>query len=311
MICRDLVGIHDLHRDLRVDGVGEILGNGAIHGEQDLDALLLGTSQHILAVIDLLLVQQGGTHTVALGGQEGVSHTAANDEGIGLVEQVLDHVELVRHFGAAQDGDEGTHRILHSVAEELHLFGHQIAVGGLLHKRGHAHGGAVSTVSRTERIVHKQVAQGGQLLRQRLAVFGLLGTITGVLQQHYVAILHRSDGGLGVLAHHVVVSGKVHGATQLLGQTHGHGSQRILRLRLALGLAHVGAQDHLGVVVQQILDGGKRRHDAVFIGDDAVFQRHVEVAAHQDAAAGNVQIFDIFLAQIAHEQDTLSENNTC
>ena len=100
-------GGHVLHFDLGVDGVGEGSAHVSIHGQQELDALGLGLGHHFLAVVDLLVVQQGGADGVALGGQEGIGHAAADDEGIHLLEEVIDDVELVGDLGAAEDGDEG------------------------------------------------------------------------------------------------------------------------------------------------------------------------------------------------------------
>ena len=42
--------------------------------------------------------------------------------------------------------------------------------------------------------------------------------------------------------------------------------------------------------------------DTVLIGDDTVFQRHVEIATNQHALAGNVQIFYSLFAQITHKK---------
>jgi len=38
--------------------------------------------------------------------EEGIGHAAADDEGVDLVEQVLDHRDLVADLGAAEHGDE-------------------------------------------------------------------------------------------------------------------------------------------------------------------------------------------------------------
>ena len=81
----------------------------------------------------------------------------------------------------------------------------------------------------------------------------------------------------------------------------GGGVLALLRLLLhegckgGRGLAHVGAGDDGGAVVQQVLDGGQGGADALVIGDDAAAvlgHGHVEVAAQQDLLAGNVHIAD-------------------
>ena len=50
------------------------------------------------------------------------------------------------------------------------------------------------------------------------------------------------------------------------------------------------AKNDLCAVLHQIFDGGKRAHDAVFVGDLAVLHRHVEIAPDENAFAFYVDI---------------------
>ncbi len=59
---------------------------------------------------------------------------------------------------------------------------------------------------------------------------------------------------------------------------------------LALGTAEVRAEDDLGLVAERVLDGGERLADARVVGDDAVFERHVEVDADEHALVGEVEV---------------------
>src|SRR5699024_4722744 len=137
------VGSNHLYVDGSVDGIGEGSGHSGINGQQQLYALLLGLLHHVLAVVDLLVVHQAGANLVALGSQEGVGHAAADDQGVHLLQQVADHVQLVGNLGAAQDGGEGTNGIVHGVAQVADLLLHQVANSGILDVVGHAGGGAM------------------------------------------------------------------------------------------------------------------------------------------------------------------------
>lgn len=44
---------------------------------------------------------------VALGDEESISHAAADDKGIDLIEEVVDDADLVGDLCAAEDSDEG------------------------------------------------------------------------------------------------------------------------------------------------------------------------------------------------------------
>ena len=48
------------------------------------------------------------------------------------------------------------------------------------------------------------------------------------------------------------------------------------------------AEDDLGFVAESIFDGGEGLADAGVVGDDAVFERDVEVDADEDALVGQV-----------------------
>ena len=59
----------------------------------------------------------------------------------------------------------------------------------------------------------------------------------------------------------------------------------------------MGAEDDLCLMASQILDGWQRSNDALVVGDDAVLERYIEIAAYQNAFAGYLNIFDGFPLQ--------------
>ena len=50
---------------------------------------------------------------------EGEGHAAADDELVNLVNHILDQLDLVGHFGPAQDRQEWSHRRLDSLAHAI------------------------------------------------------------------------------------------------------------------------------------------------------------------------------------------------
>ena len=162
---------------------------------------------------------------------------------------------------------------------------------------------------------------GGHGLGQLGIVLGLALFKAGVLQQQDLTGLEGGGLGLGIGAHHVL--GHDDGSAQQLTEALGHGSQGqllqgllpgLLRSLLALfrlllgvglkgggGLAQVRAGDHGSVLVQQVLDGGQSRADALVVGDDAAAvlgQGHVEVTAQQDLLALDVYVPDSFFVVV-------------
>ncbi len=147
-----------------------------------------------------------------------------------------------------------------------------------------------------ERVIHIAVRQGSQFLGELLDVLGFFLAEAGVLQQHDVAVLHRRHSSLCVVADHRVVIGEHDGLTQQFAQANRHGCQRELLFRAVLRLAQMAAQDDLCAVSDQLLDGRKRGHDALVVGDLAVLHGDVEVTANQHLLARNLDVVNRFLS---------------
>ena len=314
----DLTGLDHL-----TVGVGrESVGADGIHGQQQLYALGLGLLDHILGVVHPVGFQQAVAHLAAHGGREGVGHAATDDDGIGDLQQIIDHADLGRHLAAAQDGHQGPLGVGNGAAQELQLLLDQEA-GNSGQVSSHAGGGGVGTVHGAEGVGHIQFRHVGHGLGQSGVILGLALFKAGVLQQQDLAGLQRGSLGLGILAHHVV--GKDDLLTQQLAQPLGHGSQgqllqgllpvlfldgsRILALLHLLlhiglkgghGLAQMRAGDDGSAVIQQIADGGQGGDDTLVTGDLAglLVLGDVEIAAQQDLLAGHVHVTDSFLVVI-------------
>ena len=118
----NLVGVYYIDIQFGVDRIGIHFGANRVDGQQQFHALFFGFLEHIAAVIHFAFIQQGLADLMAHGLQEGEGHAAADDQRVGFIQQVFNHVELVRHFGTAQDANERTLGIFHSVAQVLEFF---------------------------------------------------------------------------------------------------------------------------------------------------------------------------------------------
>ena len=181
-VGRDGVGVNDIDIDGSVDRIGEGLRDDGVERKDDLHVVLRGLQEHLTAVFELRVVDQRLADLAALGLDEGVGHAAADDEGIGFGQKVLDDVELVRDLGAAEDGDEGSLRVFDRIAEIFDLFGNEIAGNGFIHIVDYADGGAVGAMGRAERVVDEHVCERTEFLGERGFVLGLFRSVTGVLK---------------------------------------------------------------------------------------------------------------------------------
>lgn len=90
------------------------------------------------------------------------SHATANDEGVDLVEHVVDELDLVRHLGTAENSKEGAIGALEDFCKVLELFLHEET--GSLFLEVDANHTSVSTVCGAKGIVDVEITQCGELL---------------------------------------------------------------------------------------------------------------------------------------------------
>ena len=289
------VGSNGLNLNGPVDGIGEGFCHHGVDGQQELNALFFGLLHHLTTVVDLLIVQQGGAHTIALGCQEGIRHAAADNQGVHLFEQIVDDVQLVGDLGAAQNGDKRTLGISQSLAHDADFLGNQEAAnsGQIV---GHAGRGGMCAVGGAEGVIYENVSQIGKRLAQLGIVLGLALSKTGVLQEHHVTVPEPGSQTFAVLAGNVI--GHFDLNAQQLAQALSHHLQAQLGLELTLGLSHVGAEDDLCAVFSQIVDGGQRGNNALVRSNLAVLGGNVEVAAAKNPLPADVDILNGFLVVV-------------
>ena len=124
----------------------------------------------------------------------------------------------------------------------------------------------------------------GQLLSLRVVLAGLARIESDVLQQQDVAVSQALGTRQRIGTDNI--AGQLNVSAQLGGQLGGDRLQRVPRIRSTFRTAQMRGHDHLGAGVGECLEGRHRCVDATRVGDGTGgVERHIEVAAHQDAAA--------------------------
>ena len=102
--------------------------------------------------------------------------------------------------------------------------------------------------------------------------------------------------GLGILTDDVL--GHHDGLAEQLAQAVRNDLQGQLGLPLTLRLAHMGAKDDAGAVVNQVLNGRHSGYDALVARDLAFLGGDVEVTAAKHALALDIDVFNGFLVVV-------------
>lgn len=131
----------------------ELVGGDVVDGEDELDALLLGLLNEVTDGLGAGLVEEGVSDGDVLKGLlEGEGHATADDEGVDLVKEVVDELDLVGDLGTTENSKEGALGVLEGLGEVLELLLDE-ETGGLLGEIDTDHG-RVSTVSSAESVVY-------------------------------------------------------------------------------------------------------------------------------------------------------------
>ena len=191
------------HRVGRHHGRGRVrVERGRDHdvgGQHDLDTALGGPAEVLAAGLHLVLLEQALADLVALRRQEGEHHPAADQQGVGLAEQVVDHRELVADLGAAEHDHVGPLRGLGESPQDLDLGAHQPAHRVRQELRDVVHAGLLA-VHDPEAVADERVAEvgelGGELRTLGVVLAGLARVEADVLQQGDLTVGQALDDGV-------------------------------------------------------------------------------------------------------------------
>lgn len=130
----------------------ELVGSDVVDGQDQLDVLVLGLLDQLGNGLGASLIEEGSADgDVVEDLLEGEGHATADDEGVDLVKEVVDELDLVRDLGTAEDGEERSLRGLESLGKVVELLLHE-ETGSLLGQVNANHG-RVSTVGSAESVV--------------------------------------------------------------------------------------------------------------------------------------------------------------
>ena len=210
-------------------GVGvwrEVVGKNVVDGEQKLNALGFGLVDGFTCDLDLVFFNQalaGGDAKRAL---EGVSHATDDDQGVDLVEQIVDDVDFAGDFGAADDGDEGMLGRLKRLAEVGNFFFHQQAGDGGLQEVRDAFRGSVGAMRGAECVVDVNFCKRGELLRELGVIGFFFGVVAEILKQQNLAGLKLARHFAGDFTDAIRREGDIDLGTELVVEQADAGGRR-------------------------------------------------------------------------------------
>lgn len=291
----------------------ELIGGDVVDGENNLDVVLLGLFDQITDSLGAGLIEEGGANGHFVESLlEGESHATADDEGVDLLKEVVDQLDLVGDLGTAEDGEEGALGGLEGLGEVVELLLHE-ETGGLLGEVDSDHGG-VSAVSSAESVVWEtrvscqnfqktrkdiltdvDVTELGETLAEllNLGLVGLdlvalgIGALalffdveTEVLEENNLAVVGLVDDLLNLGAD--AVGGEGDALAELLLKLGNDGLEGVFLVYLTVGSAEVRHEDDgLGAMVNGVLDGRHSADDALGVGNLLVgVKGHVKVDLH-------------------------------
>jgi len=136
----------------------------------------------------IFFLNQTLADAVALHGKEGVSHAAADYDGIAGAYQTLKHADLAGDLRTTDDGDKRLIRILKKRSHELHfLLNQETGIGRKI--VCNTLGGSMCTVGRTKSIVDIHITESSQTLCKFRIIRLFFSIETYVLKQQYVTFL--------------------------------------------------------------------------------------------------------------------------
>ena len=267
----------DLRRDDRI---------GREHQAHPLATRLVDDPAGVLQLIGL---DQALAEADALRGQERVRHATAEQHGLAARQERAQHLELAGDLGPADDRVEGARRLAQESGEGVHLALHeQPRHGG--QEVGDALRRGVRAVGRAEGVVHVEVGEARERLRERRIV-GLLGGVEAqVLEQQQVAGTQLVDRHLDARAERV--ARHPDRPSEELAQPLGDRAQAQRVDDLALRTAEVTGEDDRCAALEEVDDRRQAGANAGVVGDPPVLERHVQVGADEDPASGDIDVAD-------------------
>ena len=146
----------------------------------------------------------------------------------------------------------------------------------------------MGAVSCAEGIVYINLCKRSKLLCKFGIVLFLARIKADILEENTFACLHGSYFSLRIVADDVAAH--TNGLPKQFRKPYRYRRKAEFGQPFAFRAPEMRAKNNPCPVLNKIFYGGQRRHNAFVICDDAVLQRNVEIAAHQNALALYVNI---------------------
>ena len=266
-----------------------------VNGNKEVDAFLLRLVEKVKRKIEFVGFAERGSDIVAERFEECVSHSAADDYRVSLVEQVSDDPDLVGNLRTAENGDERSLRVGKRSAHDADLFFDQVAAyrGKIM---GNALGGSVRSVRRSERVVDIDLSHRSELFRKLGIVLFLFLVETDVFDEENVALFESGRLRFRVFSDDILR--KLDFFAEKFGKFRRNGSKRIFHVELALRSAQVRAKDNFRIVRDEVFDRGKRLDYSLRVRYNVAVKGYVEIASYEYFFAVNINVFYAFFVVV-------------
>ena len=271
----------------------DLLGDDVIGGQLEAEAARLCPRLDLARGIEQVIFHERFPDRNPARLEEGVRHRAADEQGVDARNEILDDLELVGHFRAAEHGDERPVGAIEHASEVLEFRGHEQARGRILHEPDDPFRRRMGAMRGAEGVVDVDVGERRELLREAGVVLLFLGMKPEILEEHDAIRACAVDRGRGRRPDRILR--EFDGTAEQLRQPFRDRPQRKFRVRLPLRPAEMRTQNHRGAAIERVPDRGDRGSDTGVVRDRAVSDRHVEVDAHQHAPALEWNIGDAAL----------------
>ena len=161
---------------------GKSLDDQHVDREHQLHAGLLGALHVLLDAGIWSSWSREMPTSYPLAFEEGVRHAAADEDAVGLAEQLVDDGELVGDLGAAEHDGVGALDVLGELLQDADLGGDEVA-RGVRQPRREVEDRGVLAVHGAEAVADVHIGEGGELVGEGAALGVVLGRLTGVEAQ--------------------------------------------------------------------------------------------------------------------------------
>mmetsp|Transcript_10956 Transcript_10956/g.24463 ORF Transcript_10956/g.24463 Transcript_10956/m.24463 type:complete len:455 (+) Transcript_10956:955-2319(+) len=301
----------------RLVAFGEFGVAYVINGELHINALLLGLFEQFESQLQSLsFLGVGFSNFLALGLEEGVGHSATNQEFVNLLHQLFQEQNLVGNFGSTNNGDKRLRRFDQNLAKGFDFLLDEVSSRTLSQNFGDpSHTGGVA-MSSSKGVRHIKIAIRSQSLGHDGAFFFLLGGFvlveTKILQDQCLAVDKGVNLGLRVqtiLGEQNLLGGSVFLLQELLQAS----CDRLQASRVfgriqgcsfvhdTLGASQMAHENGFSSLGENLLNRRQSCPDSQVVCDGAICDRNIEVNADQDFFARQItKVVDSFLQLGAH-----------